>query len=326
MTDTTHHDQPIIVWIGRFFDQSGYGTAARLHLAALRDAGAPVVGVDIQSQALVGSLRDGLIQTSGSKSKLTIRAVDPRRLITAIVHDRPDSYPQVSAAGRSRLIGYSYWETTSLPRGWAAWMQSMDRVWTSSHFNATAFASAGVPAWMVDIVGHPVDQLVRDVAATHEQLRRAVAGNDGVPLDRLRQGRAARPQPAVRGVRHGVRGRRRRRARPEGARVRARNGQHHPGAGDAVDAGALQRSMADRLHHSGESHSRAADAPAWQRRLLRVLRTGQRLGSSSVRQHGDGCPGRRRGLRSVDDVRRPGRQLRGARRHQARSERGSGCT
>jgi glycosyltransferase involved in cell wall biosynthesis len=171
MTSSTHQYDPIIVWVGRFSAHDGYGTAARLHLSALCEAGTPVVGVDIKSRSVVGGLADGLVQTARSGTDMTIRSIEPGRPITVIVHDRPDRYRHVAVAGRSQMVGYTYWETSSLPANWASWMLSMDRIWTSSHFNADAFERAGVPEWMIDVVPHPVDQLALDVATTRDQLR-----------------------------------------------------------------------------------------------------------------------------------------------------------
>jgi glycosyltransferase involved in cell wall biosynthesis len=168
---TLSAERPILLWIGRFFAHDGYGTAARLHRAAVREAGAPVVAVDIVSRSIVGSLPDGLVDVRVTPNGLTVRATDHRRPIVAVVHDRPDQYRRVVAAGRSQLIGYSYWETTSVPPNWAAWMTSMDRIWVSSQFNADAFASAGVPSWMIDRVGHPIDHLACDVAMSRDALR-----------------------------------------------------------------------------------------------------------------------------------------------------------
>jgi glycosyltransferase involved in cell wall biosynthesis len=162
---------PIVVWIGRFTTTDGYGTAALAHVSALRDHGAEVVSVEIDSQSIVGPVRDGLIRSRRRGADLEIRAADPDRDVVAIVHDRPDLYGRVTASGRSRLIGFSYWETNDLPAEWAGWMASMDRVWAASSFNADAFERAGVPAWMIDVVGHPVDPLVLDAAESTKSYR-----------------------------------------------------------------------------------------------------------------------------------------------------------
>lgn len=164
-------EPPIILWCGRFFTQDGYGTAARLQVGALRELGAPVVPVDIASRKVFGPVPEHLVLGDHGGGSLNVRATDPSRPITAIVHDRPDIYPQVTVTGRARSIGYSYWETVDLPSDWAGWMTSMDRVWASSEFNARAFTDAGVPEWMIDSVGLPADPIVIEAATSSERSR-----------------------------------------------------------------------------------------------------------------------------------------------------------
>src|SRR5688572_24869939 len=114
MTFNADSPHPIIVWVGRQFAHDGYGTAARAHLGALRAMDAPVVAVDLGSRSLVGSVPQGLVRASRtSDGDLTIRAVDPDRPMTIVVHERPDQYVHVATEGRCRWVGYSYWETTS---------------------------------------------------------------------------------------------------------------------------------------------------------------------------------------------------------------------
>jgi glycosyltransferase involved in cell wall biosynthesis len=158
--------KPIVVWLGRQHQLSGYGFAARQHVAALRSIGADVVAIDSASGSLVGSVPEGLVKVTQSRDRTTIKAVDPDRPIVTVVHDRPDFFTKVTASGRARLIGYSYWETSSLPPNWAGWQTSMDAVWTSSQFNADIFEEAGVPPWMIEIVGHPIDPLLLEVRDT----------------------------------------------------------------------------------------------------------------------------------------------------------------
>lgn len=166
-----HHDLmsfdsqfPALVWFGRFFTHDGYGSAAQMHVAALKAEGVPVVGVDIGSRQVVGSVPDNFVRITETGNALQISPHSSEQRLTAIVHDRPDHFAKFNATGRSRLIGYSYWETTTLPSGWAGALSSMDRVWTSSEFNKDSFAASGVPDWMIDTLGHPVDQTLIEVS------------------------------------------------------------------------------------------------------------------------------------------------------------------
>lgn len=163
---------PIILWIGRFHSRDGYGTAARLHVAALRMIGAPVIAVDVETQAVVGPVDAALIHTDSVGGVFRIRAVDPARRFCAIVHERPDNYGCVDAVGNVQLVGMSYWETLDLPPNWAGWMTSMDQIWAGSEFNRNGFVGSGVPDWMVHEVGHPVDQALLDASPSQTTIRK----------------------------------------------------------------------------------------------------------------------------------------------------------
>ena len=171
MNSLAQPEMPILVWFGRLFSHNGYGSGAQMHVAALRSEGVPVVAIDIETRNVVGPLPDGLVHIERRAPAISVSAVDPDRRITAVVHDRPDTFPHFKAAGRSRLIGYSYWETTTLPAEWSGLLSSMDRVWTSSEFNRDGFAASGVPRWMIDTVGHPVDKTLHAIATSDASYR-----------------------------------------------------------------------------------------------------------------------------------------------------------
>lgn len=164
--------QPIIVWCGRFLTHDGYGSAARLHVGALHEYGAPVVAVDLASCTQVGPLQPELVHIENVAGMLRLRSVDPGRPISVVVNDRPDMYSRVQVAGRSRAVGYSFWETEILPAHWSDWLSSMDRVWVSSNFNRDGFVASGVPRWMIDHVGMPIDNLSVDAGDGRSALRK----------------------------------------------------------------------------------------------------------------------------------------------------------
>ncbi len=140
-------------------------------MCALHERNAPVVAVDIESCSIVGPVPPSLIHSDRMGGDLRIRAVDPSRPIVTIVHERPDKFPLVTAAGKSVLVGFSYWETMDLPDTWAALLVSMDRMWVGSEFNALGFENSGVTGSMIERVGHPVDPLVLDIAESRSGLR-----------------------------------------------------------------------------------------------------------------------------------------------------------
>src|SRR6056297_351448 len=165
------HDTPIVLWCGRFHSYDGYGTAAQHHVGALRQAGATVVAVDMASREVVGPVPDALVHTDKTADQIRVRAIDPARPIVAVVHERPVRFERVMAVGKSCLVGFSYWETEQLPADWASLLSSMDLVWAASDFNAEGFARSGVPRWMIDTVGQPVDPLLLNTSLTNDTLR-----------------------------------------------------------------------------------------------------------------------------------------------------------
>jgi len=160
-----------VVWVGRFRTLDGYGTAAQLHVNALRRIGITVVCVDLASQDIMGSLDETVVDVCRSAGRTQINALVADRPIVAVLHDRPDRYDRVTVSGRARVAGFSYWETVGLPPNWSGWMSSMDEIWAASPFNRRGFAEAGVPEWMIKEVGHPVDPLIRAVADTASSYR-----------------------------------------------------------------------------------------------------------------------------------------------------------
>jgi len=55
-----------------------------------------------------------------------------------------NSLPDVYRKASEHSIGFTYWETTALPKGWASFMNEMDEIWTASTFMKDVFVSSGV--------------------------------------------------------------------------------------------------------------------------------------------------------------------------------------
>lgn len=120
-----------VAFHGYVHDISGYGTAARAHIAALRGAG---VEVDVNPPLATG-------RPSG----------------TRILHAVPDQLDAMAeaAAWVDRTIVMSVWETTRLPRAWLEPLRRhADEIWTPSEHSAEAFREVGVPVF---VMPHPVE-------------------------------------------------------------------------------------------------------------------------------------------------------------------------
>lgn len=150
--------EPVIVWAGRFSGIMGYSVAAQNYFKALLEMGADVVAFDTDLLQIVGPSRRSILEVKPqSKSCVDIRTTDPDRPLVVVYHERPDFSRRVRAFGLSRLIGYSVFETTSIPYDWRDPMLDMDEIWTASQFNRNSFAASGVPEFLIQVVPHCLD-------------------------------------------------------------------------------------------------------------------------------------------------------------------------
>ena len=150
--------QPVLVWIGRFAEVSGYGSAARAYLQVCRDAGIPVVAIDSKSVEVVGpSCGIPLVITQGEGGRLIIRAPDQDTPLVVVMHETPPSRERIQVSGRARLVNYTVFETDALPQAWFDHALDFDEIWTASDFNRRTFSDSGVPQWMIHTVPHTLD-------------------------------------------------------------------------------------------------------------------------------------------------------------------------
>lgn len=151
-------NMPVLVWIGRFAELSGYGSAARTYLEVCRNAGLNVVAIDSESASVVGpSSGVPLALERGHDGRLIVRGADQDTRLLAVLHETPPHRERVNASGRVRLVGYTVFETDSLPQEWLDPALDFDELWTASSFNQRTFAQAGVPAHMIRCVPHAID-------------------------------------------------------------------------------------------------------------------------------------------------------------------------
>ncbi len=134
-------------YVGFLGEASGFGVAARAHLAALDGA-----GVDVAARAVLfdprGHLRDAPFDAPLDR---LVRRSHAHRAV--LVHSTPLALPLLREAGRLN-IGVTVWETEALPAHWDAPVRTMDELWVPSEFSARAFRQA--TARPVHVVPHPV--------------------------------------------------------------------------------------------------------------------------------------------------------------------------
>lgn len=135
-------------YAGLFEEPSGYGQAARAHLAALVAAGArprPHLMTSSSERVRGGSGADFC-------RGLPKPFADGREPV-AILHTIPTSFRDLARAERRR-VGLCAWDAPELPASWVEPLALVDEVWAPSEFSAGAFrAAASAP---VAVVPHPV--------------------------------------------------------------------------------------------------------------------------------------------------------------------------
>jgi len=135
-----------ITYVSACADASGYGEAARNHIAALDSAGVKVnvkpisfegyrsdlgkLGIAIQN--MIGKHHGGKIQ---------------------IIHATPENYIKFKSQIQYNIC-YCAWETDRLPFGWKELINQMDEVWVPSNHNKQVFINSGITK-PICVMPHP---------------------------------------------------------------------------------------------------------------------------------------------------------------------------
>ncbi len=147
----------VIFWAGRFNSPSGYGFATRSYVDALERAGLRVVRFDIDLMELVGPSVGVAVQIETQGNAITAHCGGPDTALLVVVHDTPEKFPRFQVGGRARRVGYTVFETESLPAAWLEHLAAMDEVWTASEFNRRTFTRGGLAPGSVTVIPHCLD-------------------------------------------------------------------------------------------------------------------------------------------------------------------------
>jgi glycosyltransferase involved in cell wall biosynthesis len=144
-------------------DHSGYGLAALAYVRALHNAGVPVWWTPLlwdgrrhrpwRTEDGLDALplaRDASNDAALQDLAALVAATGPKSYDTAIVHTVPEHWPAYVERGK-RNIGYTVWETDTLPAHWRPLLDLVDRVFVPSAANKALFESAGVARPVVAI-------------------------------------------------------------------------------------------------------------------------------------------------------------------------------
>ncbi len=123
-------------YISACLDNSGYAEAARNYIGALAEA-----GVDIHVNPVSFENFKSDLGILGQKCQALIRRDSPAPI--QIIHTTPNIFAKFYRADRYN-IGYTTWETTTLPKDWVTNINMMDEVWVPCQHNIEIFRNSGV--------------------------------------------------------------------------------------------------------------------------------------------------------------------------------------
>ncbi len=123
-------------YISACLDSSGYAEAARNNIGALAESGVNVHVNPVSFENFKSDL--GML---GQKCQALIRRDSDAPI--QIVHTTPNIFHRFFRADRYN-IGYTTWETTTLPKDWVTNINMMDEIWVPCKHNVDAFKNSGV--------------------------------------------------------------------------------------------------------------------------------------------------------------------------------------
>ena len=129
-----------VKYVGPVFDGSGYAEAARNYVLSIHNKGYPITLAPITFEKSRPDLgKDGevlreLINTDVDYDKV-------------IVHSTPDLWHHWTRFEQNKhIIGYTVWETSSIPKEWVSACNTVHEVWVPCDWNMQVFKDSGVLA------------------------------------------------------------------------------------------------------------------------------------------------------------------------------------
>jgi len=160
-----------VKYIGPVFDGSGYAEAARNYVLSIHKKGYPIQLAPITFEKSRPELgKDGEILRGLVNAKVDYDKV--------IVHSTPDLWHHWTRFEQNKhIIGYTVWETSSIPQEWSAACNKVDEVWVPCDWNMQVFTDSGVTV-PLHKVPHAID--VPDLETVPNFNLEGVGANDFV--------------------------------------------------------------------------------------------------------------------------------------------------
>lgn len=136
-----------VLWRGYCYGTSGYASAGRGLLLALRD-----LGVQIQLQPVSPGHRNSNLMTRHLRELQEMEAPFKSPAPIAVQHVVPHKFQFLADWN----VGVTYWETTRIPKEWVEICNRMDHIVLFSQVNLAAFQDSGVTT-PIDVIPSGVD-------------------------------------------------------------------------------------------------------------------------------------------------------------------------
>lgn len=152
---------PILVWIGRFTHQSGYGVATRGYYRAIRAAGLPCVLIDSVDHKIVGPALGVEIDFKEGNDELKLTLPDGRPAVV-VFHETFEAAERLKVSGNCRKILLTIFEDDEILARWAELPWLYDEVWGATDFNLAALREFGFPETRLHKLPHVAEALFAD--------------------------------------------------------------------------------------------------------------------------------------------------------------------
>ncbi len=151
-------DLPRIFWEAPLYDISGYSQISRNWIAALKEAGIEVYCRTVPSLKPDVISEEAKQELYSAKSPLTEKDFYICAHIPAL-HDGRDCFGfyRRNNPGFRYYIGCTMFEADRISPHWVKACNSMDEIWTPSHFNYETFIRSGVPSEKITVIPGCID-------------------------------------------------------------------------------------------------------------------------------------------------------------------------